>query len=441
MAHQIFISLTHRDTPIADALSEAIRDVFGGLLSVNYSTSNTMEGGIPSGADWFQWIVNQVNSCDIALILVTPNSVQKPWIMWESGAVYGAAVAQGEKGVNKVRPLVYQLRTDEIPSPIRDSKTQYLNGDDRNDITRLLRETTTSLIQSGALAGDAMWAATSNLDTAVANYLKAVDHSLLNAPALPTGNVVEEWRHRLDQIAEADRMSEVEQLHRWMDITFGLEEGEPQAIDLRIHARLGEIYLKARNTKQAIAQLKLARRLAPRDIYVLRMLGKAYLDDRDSDEAWNIIKRINELDPQAKSRNSECAALEGRWLRENGLHRDAGEVFKGALRFNPDSYYLANLAGEAFLAAGEHESAREYFQQAADIVSRLNEKNVWALATKANALLAVHGITDQTRQALDAVRHAHPSAGEKESILRGLSSIAEALPDKPDVTELMSILG
>jgi tetratricopeptide (TPR) repeat protein len=441
MKHKIFISLTHRDTKIAEALSTAIKKIFGELFEINYSTSKELDGGIRGGSDWFKWIVEQVKGCDIAFVLITPNSVQKPWIMWESGAVYGAAVATGDEELNKVRPLVYQLSSEEIPSPIRDSKTQYRYGDKEDDVNLLMRELVDSYKSTlSELSTDTLISVLSGLDRTVKTYLEEVDEALLNAPALPRGNVIEEWRHRLDQVVDSNRMSEIDQLNRWMDIAFGIEQDEPQALDLRIHARLGEIYLKALNTKKAISQFTLARRLAPRDIYVLRMLGKAYLDDRDLEEAEKVIKRIKELDLEASSKNAECAALEGRWYREKMLFGKAAEVYENALPANPDSHYLANLAAEAYLSAKNEDKAKIYFKQAVDIISRLEETNVWTLATTANASVAL-GDPEAALSALREISELGPTSGERETIRNGLLRIADSLDSKPDISNLLSALG
>ena len=57
MERQIFISLTHQDTGIAEALSDAIKNLFGDIIRVYFSTSDKLETGIRHGEDWFQWIV------------------------------------------------------------------------------------------------------------------------------------------------------------------------------------------------------------------------------------------------------------------------------------------------------------------------------------------------------------------------------------------------
>lgn len=129
MKREIFISLNHRDDPLADALVELFESVFGTDLNFNYSTK---AGAIGTGENWYEWIVDNVVKCDIALVLITPNSVQAPWLMWESGAVYGAALA-GNHGSdivqNKVWPIIIGLKQEEIPAPIRDATIQRRYGD------------------------------------------------------------------------------------------------------------------------------------------------------------------------------------------------------------------------------------------------------------------------------------------------------------------------
>ena len=118
---QIFISHTHADQALAEALQDLVKTVFDDQVLVHFSTNKELEGGIRAGQDWYRWIIDKVRECDVALILLTPASVQKPWILWESGAVYGAAeaVRPKDREVTKVRPLVYQLSPFDWPSAAR----------------------------------------------------------------------------------------------------------------------------------------------------------------------------------------------------------------------------------------------------------------------------------------------------------------------------------
>ena len=428
MAHVTFISLTHQDTPIAEAVRDALRELFGDFLEVHFSTSKELAGGIRSGEDWFQWIVERVKECDFALILITPSSVNKPWILWEAGAVAGVALASERDGLRKVRPLVYQVPTDLIPSPIHDSKVQFLRGDKGDDVQRLLEEILNDYVSDLArLAPDRVARFGAKVKDVLRVYLEKVQASLLNAPAVVSPAVLEEWRLRLDEVMKQNRPSEVAQLHDWMDIAFGRSARDrPQPLDLRIHARLADLYLKAGKTERAIEQLDLARQLAPRDIYVLRTLGRAYLQKGDGDAAKAIIDRMGELDKDAFVRNAECAALLGRWYRSVGNLAGAAGVYAKALDASPDSYYLANVLAEVQLEAGRKGEAADAFRRALRIIEGLRETNVWTHASAANAAFFL-GEDGRAATHLEAARKKGLDADSLLSIERGLSGLAAHL--------------
>jgi tetratricopeptide (TPR) repeat protein len=241
---------------------------------------------------------------------------------------------------------------------------------------------------------------------------------------LPSSVVIEEWRLRLDDLLRQKRFSEVEHLHDWMDIAFGREPNDqPQPLDLRIHSRLADLYLKSQNYGRAIQQLELARRLAPRDIFVLRHLGLALLESGDRDRAKSIIDQIGQLDEQAFVHNAECAALAGRWYREVGNLGKAAEMYAAALDANPDSYYLANVLAEVQLEAGATQAAQDAFHRALNIIERLRETNLWTHATSANARFFL-GEDDTVRTHLGAINALGPSADDFATIQRGLEKVA-----------------
>jgi tetratricopeptide (TPR) repeat protein len=421
MAHQVFVSLTHADSKIAEAIRAALDALFRDAVKVYFSTSKELEGGIRSGEDWFQWIVDRVRECDFALILITPSSVNKPWILWEAGAVAGAALASGQGGMRKVRPLVYQVASDLIPSPIRDSKVQFRRGDRVDEVRSLFTEILDDY--KSELSTGRFLEVAQGLDAVIKTYLERVQESLMNAPALVSNVVIEEWRLRLDAVMKENRASEVAALHDWMDVSFGRDRDDrPQPIDLRIHTRLADLYLKAKNHRRAIEQLELARQLAPRDIFVLRTMGRAYLDADDGEKAKAVIDRISELDKNAFVRSAECAALLGRWYRKAGDLAKAEEVYATALNADRDSYYLANLIAEVRLEAGRPDVG-DAFRRALVIIERLDEKNVWTHATAANAAFFI----GEDARAIDHLRAAgalRPDAGSIATIERGLTALA-----------------
>jgi len=426
MPRRVFISLTHSDTPIAEALRDIIRALFGDFLKVHFSTSKELETGIGSGEDWFQWIVDKVVDCDFALLLVTPSSLHKPWILWEAGAVAGAALAsQAGPSLRKVRPLVYQIPTDLIPSPIRDSKVQFRRGDSQADVKRLLQEILNQYRNDPELSADRVTEFGENLKDQISGYLARVNKALLDAPAVPTVTVLDEWRQRLDDVLRQNRASEVRHLHDWMDIAFGRSgDSRPRPLDLRIHVRLGEIYMNARDYERAVLQLEQARELAPRDLFVLRTLGRAYLENGKRDLVQAVLDRIAELDKDAFRHNTECAALQGRFYRSGGDSRKAADVYRGALGVNPESHYLATLVAEASLEAGDRDAATIAYRQGLDILSHLNEANTWTHASAANAQFFLGNETGLARE-IDAIRQTKPGADQLAAVERGLETVSK----------------
>ncbi len=130
----IFVSHTHSDKPIADSFAELIKTLFGEEILVSYSSKKELEGGIHPGEEWFHWIVEQVRQTEIALILLTPASIQKPWILWEAGAVAGAAYATVTDRA-RVYPVTFGIRPSEVPTPF--ANTQTITGTDKADVLKL----------------------------------------------------------------------------------------------------------------------------------------------------------------------------------------------------------------------------------------------------------------------------------------------------------------
>ena len=427
---KVFISHTHSDKDLADAINQAIDDLFGSkVVDVVYSTKMQNEGGIPHGENWFNWIVDQVTEADVAYVLLTSASVQKPWILWEAGAVEGVAMASQRRvdekanGARKVRPLVFNLKPADIPSPFH--RIQAISGDKQQDVILLLKDLITQF--KGALDPDSIFDAGTRLMPVVQSYLEHVSAIMLKAPLMVSEAAVQEWLVRLDKYES--RPSEIDQLHNWLKVAFGRgDEAQDRPIDLRIHRRFGELYAKSAtldSRRRAAAEFELARQLSPRDIFILRKLGNAYIATEEYDKSWRIIEEIERLDASAFERNAECAALKGKWLRKNNDPKQAVKVYTTALRHNSNSYYLANIAAEASIEAVDLESAKELYQKTLDIIEQLHEDNVWTLASAANASLA---LGDRTKAVKYVTRIANLNPGR--DVIHSVQSGLELIHDK-----------
>jgi tetratricopeptide (TPR) repeat protein len=424
---RVFLSHTHDDAPIAHAIRDLFTEIFQNGVSVHYSTSKETGGAPLAGEDWFKWIVEQVTSSDCTLVLLTPSSIHKPWILWEAGAVYGAAAAGAKGSINKVVPLVYQLSNSQVPSPIQSQRVQLTSGDNSEQMKRLMRQLLGREFFGESVPLELLVQAGERLNDALRKYMGAVTAALLNSPMPVTEPSVQEWLERIDDLADAGRASEIGEIHYWLNIAFGREpDQEDRTLDVRIHRRLGEAYFSAREYDKATTQFELAQQLAPRDLFVLRKLGAAQLSGNRLDAARETLERIGELDGQAFVRNVECAALKARWLEAQERFEEAAEVLSVASDRNPSSYYLADRLGQIQLAAGNVAAGQEAFRRALRIIDKMVERNVWTWATRATAQLAtgdVDGTVESLRQALAQ----EPSGANVDSIRRGLEGLGRAL--------------
>lgn len=420
----IFISHTHSDRLLADAVAQLVEDLFGNRVVVRYSTQKEIDRGITPGADWYRWIVDQVETAQVAFILITPSSIQKPWVIWEAGAVAGAAFASKKEG-DPVIPLIYGVRTTELPDFF--ARFQTVTATDEADVIKL-----TDLLQQ--LFGDASGVSASAMrkfveaqEKAIARYLVTVTQVLKDLPHLITEAAIQEWLERLSDLQRGGRHSEAGVLESWMNVAFGREEkGRQQPLDIRIHRRLGELYATAADTAGAVRQFELAQRLVPRDIFILRRLGKAYLDQGNVGAADEVLDRIALLDPSAFERNIENAALKARAHRTKKDFAGARDVLERAFNYNSSSYYLGDLLGQMHLALGDVTRAKDVYSRVRLILDDLAEQNVWTTATALTSSIVLDDEAAVERE-IGILRRTKPTLEQLRSIERGLDEVLKAL--------------
>ena len=427
MGYEIFISHTHSDAKLAKSMENAIHSLFGERVRVNYS-SKKEEGGIKSGERWTNWIYDQVKDASIAVVLLTPASIQKPWVLWEAGAVAGASIASPNGSKNKVRPLVFHLDSPNIPDPFRD--LQLLRGDSRTDAEQFLTELIGEYCSTSAEAARAGIRLAQTIEV----FLREAEAALHDAPLVATEAAIEEWCLRLDNLKTANRSSEVQQLHHWLDLAFGRDADDVlRPIDLRIHRRLGEAYLASKEFKRASEQFRLCEQLAPRDIFVLRNLGQCLLNDKDFDATASVLTKIEHLDRDAFKKDAESAAFKARFFSDQNQWLQAHEILKLAFANNGKSYYLGDLLGQSLLRLRKIDDAKSTYESVLQIISNLEEKNIWSRATAANAAIIV-GRTDEVLANLSGIRDLQPppTPAQMQSIRRGLKNVSDSIAADPN---------
>lgn len=438
----LFISHNAVDLPYAQALENLVKELVGNpdFIDVRYSTSP--QGGPEGGEQWRAWIYRQVVEARTTLIVVTPHALGKPWLLWEAGAVKGAALARSAKRAEDdsnaehsiIISLAYGLPNSECPDPLRGE--QIIQGAEVARLEPLFDR----ILQAHGVAGPALIKAGRQWEQASKHYLRSVDAALKRAPSLLNEANVQDWLARLEALARADRLSELAGFERWMMLAFGREVNEdPRTggipIDVRLHRRIGELYLGQQQYDHAVRQLRLAWRAAPRDIFVLRPLAEASMknlltpqaDAANADtraDVKELIDAIEEIDERAYIASPEAAGLLAKYYRR--VERDperALKVYTEAFEANTDSYYLVDLVGQTELELGQHDAARASFQRALEIIARLGESNIWSHATAATACVGLADLDGARRHILEIHKGGALSQTQVDSIALGIREV------------------
>jgi hypothetical protein len=120
---QIFISHARSDVSILRLIKERILNAFDNNVEV-FETS--LGDGPEAGRDWFEVIRKTIQRTDIALLILTPRSIERKWVWLEIGAFWEAS---REDRLWMV-PLLVGLTPEQLPDPI--NRLQAVNLTDEN---------------------------------------------------------------------------------------------------------------------------------------------------------------------------------------------------------------------------------------------------------------------------------------------------------------------
>src|SRR5258705_10518018 len=85
----VFISHDTRDADLAEAFSNLLLDVSGGLLKSFRSSDTKGTSGIEFGEEWCATIISRLSDATDVVALLSQESVQRPWILYEAGVAKG----------------------------------------------------------------------------------------------------------------------------------------------------------------------------------------------------------------------------------------------------------------------------------------------------------------------------------------------------------------
>jgi hypothetical protein len=85
----VFISHDSRDGDLAEAFSNLLLDVSGGMLKSFRSSDKKGAAGIEFGEEWYTAIISQLGYATDVVALLSQQSINRPWILYEAGMAKG----------------------------------------------------------------------------------------------------------------------------------------------------------------------------------------------------------------------------------------------------------------------------------------------------------------------------------------------------------------
>ncbi|WP_421799592.1 toll/interleukin-1 receptor domain-containing protein [Haliscomenobacter sp.] len=111
MAHNFFLSHYSRDKEIAEIIANALNRISLRQIMPWYSSDSSESGGLKPGNIWFTEILGKINQSRALVAVLTPNSIGRPWIYFESG------IAQSLENC-EIIPVCVGIIRDNIHPPL-----------------------------------------------------------------------------------------------------------------------------------------------------------------------------------------------------------------------------------------------------------------------------------------------------------------------------------
>lgn len=128
----VFISHAATDEALASALKDLIEAEFIGYFEAFVSSDSR---SLPAGTGWLDMINKNINDAEEFIVLLTPYSVQRQWVLFEAGAAFG-------KGVGFIPVCAKGLTVSHVGPPLNTAQIVTINtGSDIDKIvTRLAQQ-------------------------------------------------------------------------------------------------------------------------------------------------------------------------------------------------------------------------------------------------------------------------------------------------------------
>jgi len=85
----VFISHDSGDADLAEEFDNLLRDASGGMLKSFRSSDKKGTAGVEYGDEWHNAIMGKLGTATDVVALLTPHSIDRPWILYEAGVAKG----------------------------------------------------------------------------------------------------------------------------------------------------------------------------------------------------------------------------------------------------------------------------------------------------------------------------------------------------------------
>jgi tetratricopeptide (TPR) repeat protein len=327
MPTSVFISHSHEEKELALAWKQLIDETSQGAVESWLSSDQTPGGGMPLGKEWRDAIYEKIATATHVFAIVSPQSLTRPWILWECG------VATGVQRDRLLVPIVHSMSLTDLPSPLQ--SYQSYDGDQRASVIEVCRRLITG---AGLKPNPDYWKG--QLDV-FENRVRTSRPKRAISPSL-----LELWVQRFERLIASHRGSE---LPHYVD-QFYLSAGERRPLDSRIHDQLSEALLAAKRAKEALQEVDFGLSLSPDDTILLHRKGLILMELQNYAAVEQLLGEVYERVPQLKTW-PELAGLEGRMYRERAsasgdptLYAKAAAAYRRAFEFDPTQHYPGGQA-------------------------------------------------------------------------------------------------
>jgi tetratricopeptide (TPR) repeat protein len=416
---KVFISHSHEEKDLALAWQTLLQHVSQGAIEVWLSSDTKPSGGMRIGAEWRDNIYQKLAAANFVLAILSPRSIDRPWVMWECGVASGTDKERG------IIPVVYSMPLSEFDGPL--ATYQAYQGDDREKVIEICERL---MVEAGLTPRSEYWGPI--IDTYVASV------RVHKPPRIATASAVAVWMRRIDSYVNEGRTSELPGL---MDAMYA-SLGTTSPIDIQIHDLLSKVLLEERNYARALSEVDKALGLVPDDLGLLHRKVLILLEQHDLLAAQDTLEYIFLEFPDARYL-PEIAGLQGRLHRE--LYESGGrteeleqaiKAYQTAFQNDPMNYYCGVNVVTLTLLAGRVDQARNTARRVLELCLQLQSSNnvsFWVDFT-IGELELVLGDYDAARMAYSAglQRNPSPKPRQCETALKGVRRVFHAARLDPE---------